>query len=105
MVKKKIMDIGIARYERPPVPDNNPDGPSNLPDDRLEGAMYPAGKIAFADMVGKGESPNAPDVNTITANGVSRSRGQDKGRQYDWGNGTDGHWNENGDWEGANLTG
>lgn len=107
MAKKKNYPTTVysVGYEQRVISDNNPDGPSELPNDNLNGCLYSGNKVFFPDIVSKGESPEAPDVNTITANGVSKSRGQDKGRQYNWGTGTDGHWNEGGEWVGANLTG
>lgn len=100
-----IVPASVGEYSPPPISDNNPSGPSNLPDDRLEGARDIKDKFAFADLVAKGESPAAPDVNTVNANGVSKSRGQGKNCQYQWGDSLSGEWNENRDWEGANLTG
>lgn len=106
MAKKKIVDtpaVGIA-YERPPLSDNNPS--SELcpkPDHGLEGCRNPRQK-KFADLYAAGESPNRPDVYVQTANGVSSSFGKNKGRQYNWGNGDAGVWNDT-DFEGGNLTG
>lgn len=106
MAKGKIYPtIAIGEYTPPPVSDNNPNGPSNLPDDRLEGDPYPKGKFMFADLVAGGESPFSPDVNTVTANGVSKSRGQGDNCQYNYWEGNSGIWNKNRDWKGGNLTG
>lgn len=104
MAKKKESDpvYNVGEYSPPVVSDNNPDGYSNLPDDRLEGENR---QFSFTEKVAKGESPEAPDVNVNTANGVAKSRGQGKNCQYNWGEGTSGIWNKNRDWKGTNLTG
>lgn len=106
MARKKIVEVSpvFSPYERT-YSDNNPDGPSNLPDDRLEGAMYPKGKFAFADLVANGESPEAPDVNTVNANGVARSRDEGRNLQSNWEKDIDGIWNKNKPWKGGNLSG
>lgn len=107
MAKKKTpLLVGVAaEYAPPPMSDNNPDGPYPLPDDNLNGCRYRNGKVSFVDRVAAGESPNKGDVNMITANGVSSSRGQGKNCEYNWGESTDGRWGKNRDWKGANLTG
>lgn len=105
MAKKKVPEIlAILPYERS-YSDNNPDGPSRLPDDEINGEMYPKGKFDFVGLVAKGESPAAPDVNTVNANGVAKSRGQGKNCQYNYGEDVDGIWNKNSGWSGGNLTG
>lgn len=97
---------GIMAYVPPPVPDNNPAGPYPLPNDSLNGYRRKAGRICFAENVGKGESPNIGDVNVNTANGVASARGQGKNCQYNWGSqGNSGIWNKNEGWDGGNLTG
>lgn len=108
MAKKKLpLLIGAAIGEyNTPVSDNNPDGPYPKPDYDLNGCKrYRNGKISFVDRVADGESPNKGDVNMITANGVSSSKGQGKNSEYNWGYGTDGIFNKNRDWDGGNLTG
>lgn len=116
MAKKKISTQGspigyagcaVIGNEPPPVRDNNPDGPSNLPNHEL--AKYRRDdlygkRICFPNDIGKGESSGGDDVNVVTANGISRSRGE-SGLQYNWGRGLSGKWNENEDWDGGNLTG
>lgn len=105
MAKKTIPVAVIAEPYARKYSDNNPDGPSNLPDDRLDGTRYPAGKMSFVNIVAAGESPDAPDVNTVNANGVAMARGQGKNAQFNWGKGTDGIWNKNEPWDGGNMTG
>lgn len=63
------------------------------------------GKLCFHSMVAKGESPNDGDVNCIGPNGVSSSKGQGFNQSRNWWKGSDGHWNKNVDWDGANRTG
>lgn len=103
MAKKKM--VGMILMATPPYPifDNNPDGPSNLPDFSLDGTRYPKGKMSFVDAVAKGEAIDRPDVIVQTANGVSRSQGQNKGQQGNYS--PDSSWAESADWEGANLSG
>src|SRR5689334_24428783 len=104
MAKKKDYPpmIGAAiEYAPPVISDNNPDGPSPLPDDRLEGDSRR--KFSFTDLVAKGESPEAPDVNTVTANGVSKSQGKGHNCQYNWWKGNSGVWNKNEPWPGGNM--
>ena len=102
---KKSIPVILGDYDLPPRYDNNPDGPSPLPDDRLNGTRHPNGKFDFVNLVGKGESPARPDVDTVNANGVAKSRGQGKNCQYNWGDDLGGAWNDNKDWTGGNLTG
>lgn len=104
MAKKKNIPISIVEYERT-YPDNNPDGPSRLPDDELNGTMYPKGKFDFVNLVAGGESPIAPDCYSVNANGVSRSRDEGKNQDYKWGDSTDGIWCKNKPFKGGNLSG
>lgn len=108
MVKKKNMNLPIAmssEYTPPVIPDNNPDGPSPLPDYNLEGARSMKGKIPFSEWVAQGESANIGDVNIVNANGVASSKGQGYNQQYNWHKGTGGIWNEDREWDGGNRTG
>ena len=85
---------------------NNPDGPSNKPTFDLDGTRFPKGKMSFVNNVARGESPQAPDINHVTTNGTSKSHGQGKNAQYNWGDNLSGEWNENSkDWPGGNMTG
>jgi hypothetical protein len=78
--------------------------PANRDYDRTPAA--PGKKVCFPSMVGKGESPMAPDVNVVTANGISNSKYPgNRGLEYNWGDGTDGEWNRNRDFEGGNISG
>lgn len=116
MAKKKLSEPGtpmgkdgtVSEYEAAPVRDNNPDGPSNLPNNELyayrRDDLY-GKRICFPNDIGKGESDGGDDVNVITANGISNAKNKGKGMQYNWGKGTDGKWNENEDWDGGNLSG
>lgn len=96
-------------FETAPMYDNNPDGPSRHPDNELYAYRHDnlyGKRICFPCNIGKGESPQRPDVNVVTPDGVSNSQGQGKNAQYNWGNDLDGHWNENTkNWDGGNLTG
>lgn len=92
-------------FDTPPISDNNPDGPSKLPDFDLDGTRYPKGKMSFVNNVARGESPNKPDIFHVTPNGISSSNGKGKNAQYNWGGGTDGVWNKNEDFDGGNMTG
>lgn len=107
MAKKKDypVAIGALPYGYTDISDNNPDGPSPLPDDRLDGTRHPEGKMSFVNNVAAGESPEAPDVNTITPNGVSKSSGEGHNCQWNWWKGTGGIWNKNKPWTGGNMTG
>lgn len=116
MPKKKVTTPGspigpvgaaVEGYEPPAVRDNNPDGPSNLPNHEFyayrRDDLY-GKRICFPCDIGKGESAQDGDAVTNTPDGVSRSRGEN-GQQYNWGEGQSGKWNENEDWKGGNLTG
>lgn len=105
MAKKKEMMITAMPYDYKNRSDNNPDGPSNLPNNDLDGCQYKSGKMFIPGFLDKGESPNTGDINLITANGVQSSKGQGKNSQFNWNKGTDGAWNNNEDWAGGNLTG
>jgi hypothetical protein len=105
MAKKKYMDVAVmSSYTPPSMPDNNPDGPSNLPDYDLNGCRYPKDKMSFPDMLAQGECKNAPDVIVQNANGVSSSQGQNKGAQNNWSPDA-GIWNKTDPFDGGNLTG
>lgn len=97
--------MAIGMYQERIIPDNNPSFSSKGPKDDLNGEYYPEGKFDFVGKVEKGESPCAPDTYQVTANGVSKSRGQGNNAQYNWGDGLDGEWNQNRDWKGGNMTG
>lgn len=116
MAKKKASTPGspigyvgcaVVTNEPPKPRDNNPDGPSNLPNDELyayrRNDLY-GKRICFPSDIGRGESAGGDDVNVITADGISNSRNKGKGMQYNWGEGTDGRWNKNDDWNGGNLS-
>lgn len=116
MAKKKASTPGspigyigaaVVGNEPPPVRDNNPDGPSNLPNHELyayrRDDLY-GKRICFPCDIGKAESAGGDDVNIINSNGIANTKGE-RGMQYNWGKGTDGKWNENKDWDGGNLTG
>lgn len=116
MAKKKISipgsPIGYASAavigSEPPKPrDNNPDGPSNLPNNEFyayrRDDLY-GKRICFPNDLGKGESAADGDAVTNTANGVSRSKGKGK-MQYNWADeNQSGAWGDN-DFSGGNLTG
>ena len=97
----------VTGYEPPPVRDNNPDGPSNLPNHDLyayrRDDLY-GKRICLPDNIGKGESMADGDVCVNTADGVSHSRGEN-GQQYAWGTPQSGRWGKNEGWSGGNLTG
>jgi hypothetical protein len=102
---------GVNEVSTPQITDNNPDGPYSKPSYASDPANgYPSENVggtkrfSFTELVGQGESPNKGDVNVITPDGISSSKGKDKGRQYTWGGGTDGEWNDN-DFDNGNLTG
>ncbi len=105
MAKKKLGLPMAVEYTPPVVHDNNPDGVCDKPEFGLDGTRFPKGKVSFVNMVADGESQNRPDVNVITANGVSSSTGKGKNAQYNWGTGTDGSWNKNEPFDGGNMTG
>lgn len=97
----------VIGSEPAPVRDNNPDGPSNLPNNELyayqRDDLY-GKRICFPCDIGKGESAADGDAVTNTANGVSRSKGKGK-MQYNWADDNQsGAWNDN-DFDGGNLTG
>lgn len=105
-----MIPVAIEAYEPTPRSDNNP---SYLPvpgyeTDPANGyrKSNPGGteRFSFTELVGKGECVNAPDCIVQTADGVSSSKGKDKGRQYTWGNGDAGVWNDT-DFDNGNLTG
>ena len=73
------------------------------PNRTLEGNKNPK-LMKFADLVAPGESPNKPDLYVQNANGVSSAFGKDKGRQYTWGDGDAGNWNDN-KFDDSNMTG
>ena len=120
MAKKKVPVVGSAlgypsaavdAFTPPPRSDNNPDGPYSKPSYASDPSRgYPSENIggtkrfSFTELVGQGESPNKGDVYVNTANGVSSSKGKDKGCQYNWGDGEDGIWNDN-KFDNGNLTG
>lgn len=88
MAKKKTTNVGTPlgygfsiESGSPAIYDNNPDGPSNHPTFDLDGCRYPKGKMSFVNNVAAGESGARPDVNVVTADGISRSTGQNKGQQ------------------------
>ena len=119
MAKKKISEVGspigygacaVTGMEKPTSRDNNPDGPSRLPDHNLGGYTYNTDrtgtkKICFPDDLGQGESSDGYDVNVQTANGISNAKNTGRGVQYNWGPGPDGIWNKNDDFEGGNISG
>lgn len=89
-----------------PVRDNNPDGPSRLPDNELyayrRSDLY-GKRICFPCDIGKGESMADGDVCVNTANGVSHSKGKGA-MQYNWGENQSGAWGDN-SFNGGNLSG
>lgn len=102
---KKPKEISDNEYTPPVKSDDNPCSEvCPIPNDELEGCRYPYKKISMVGFIAKGEAANAPDVIVQTANGTQNSFGKDKGRQYNWGNGDAGEWNNN-NFEGGNLTG
>ena len=116
MAKKKSQNVGspvgygptaFDGNVKPTVRDNNPDGPSNLPDWGLNG--YRGGperkQICFPEMRGRGESSDGDDVNVVNCNGISNAKNKGRGVQYNWGDGLEGKWNKNDDWDGANISG
>lgn len=105
--KKDILTVAVLgdSYESN-FSDNNPDGPSELPNFATAGYGYKDSKrICFPCNVGEGESPNKGDVNVNTANGVSSSQGQGHNQAYNYWKGNSGIWNKNRDWPGGNRTG
>lgn len=120
MPKKKSAIVGSAigypsvptrETVEPPKSDNNPDGPYAKPSYASDPSRgYPSENIggtkrfSFTELVGQGESPNKGDVIVNTANGISSSKGKNKGCQYNYGNGNSGVWNDN-EFDNGNLTG
>jgi hypothetical protein len=96
--------IGVSDSIRPRT-DNNPDsGLCPKPNEELNGCRNPRVKKHLCEAIAAGESANRPDVFVQTPNGVSSSFGKGKNRQYNWGDGSDGSWNDN-DFTGGNMTG
>lgn len=105
----KNYDISFASYgfsERRNK-DNQPNktGVLDIPSYNTDPANKKRGKLCLHSYVAKGESPNDGDVNALTPNGVSSSKGQGKNQQNNWWNSVDGHWGDNTGWDGGNLTG
>lgn len=116
MTKKKTSEVGspigyaavpVVGNEKPTIRDNNPDGPSRLPDHNLAGYDYNRGlkRICFPDNLGRGEASDGEDVNVVNANGISNSKNTGRGMQWNWGPGLSGNWNRNDPWDGGNLSG
>lgn len=116
MAKKKISTQGspigyagvdVVSDEAPTVRDNNPDGPSNLPNHELyayrRDDLY-GKRICFPNDIGRGEASNGDDVIVNTADGIANTRGE-RGLQYNFNKGNSGRWGKNRDWDGSNLTG
>lgn len=116
MAKKKEMQAGspigygataTVGDEVPTVRDNNPDGPSNLPNHEFyayrRDDLY-GKRICLPNDIGRGEASNGGDVIVNTANGIANTRGE-RGLQYNFNKGNSGRWNKNRDWDGGNLTG
>jgi hypothetical protein len=102
MAKKNMLIIGI---EPKKVSDNNPAGVIPVPNYDSDPAKKYGNKFCFSELYADGESPVKGDLNHVTANGVSRSKGQGNNNSYNWWEGNSGIWNKNRDWDGANLTG
>lgn len=116
MAKKKTSTPGspigyvgaaVEGNEAPAVRDNNPDGPSNLPNHEFyayrRDDLY-GKRICFPNDLGRGESADGYDSVTNTPDGIQRGQGEN-GQQYNWGKGNSGRWNRNEGWPGGNLTG
>ena len=105
MAKKKVYNELSSAMEEYKLPDNNPSsGLCPMPNEQLNGNSDPMILKRFCEAVAPGEGANAPDVTVHTPSGVSHSFGKNKNRQYNYGNGSDGQWNNN-DFEGGNLSG
>lgn len=121
MAKKKITEVGASigypsvlavGVGKLPVWDNNPDGVISLPSDSTDPAkgythhnVGGTDRLSFTAMIARGESRADGDVNVNTPNGVSSSKGQNKGAQWNYGEGQSGKWAENTPWDGGNITG
>lgn len=121
MAKKKLTDVGSTLgYPTPismgdelaPDMDNNPAGVIPIPNYSTDPSRgYPSENIggtkrfSFTELVAKGESRADGDVNVNTANGVSSSKGQNKGAQYNYCEQQSGEWGDNQPFDGANITG
>jgi len=109
MAKKKNypMVVGAAEYSSPPLSDNNPSsGLVGQPNASIVGYGYKDGtnRKCMPCAVADGECKIPDDVVVNTANGIARSRGKNPGAQYNWGDTTDGVWNNN-DFDDTNMTG
>lgn len=105
MARNDITPTSYGFLERNKDNQPNKTGVLDIPSYNTDPANKKRGKLCLHSAVANGESPNTGDVNALTPNGVSSSKGQGKNQQYNWGNGTDGFWNRNEDWSGGNLTG
>ena len=93
----------VMSFSSPTIFDNNPDGPSNLPNDDINGCYYKKGKIFMGDAVAAGEGKKPDNALLQTANGSQYSRGQNPDQQRNWS--PDSSWSEDKEWKGGNLTG
>lgn len=115
MAKKKASTPGspigyvgaaVVGSEPTPVRDNNPDGPSNLPNHEFyayrRDDLY-GKRICFPNDIGRGESLAGGDVTVNTADGVSHSKGKGKPR-YNYGDQQSGKWGDN-EFDGGDMSG
>ena len=84
------------------VYDNRHKGVPTNTDFALDGTRFPKGKMSFVNNVALGECVDRPDVIVQTADGTSRSEGQNKGQQGNYSPSS--AWSEDKPWKG-NLTG
>ncbi len=108
MAKKSIPVIAVAVPYQKKWTDNHSPGVLDEPNYRTDpsAGYYGKGKFDFVGLVADGGSPNTGDVYVQTANGVSSSKGQNKGAQYNYPEeSSDGDWNDGMVFSGGNLTG
>ena len=87
---------------------NNTKGVMKQPDYSTDPSNQPRTKnfkLNFATMYGEGEGAIADEVTCVTANGISRSKGEGNNQRMAWSAGRDGDWNRSVGWPGGNRTG
>ena len=87
---------------------NSTKGVMKLPDYSTDPSNQPRTKnfkLNFATMYGAGEGAIPDEVTSVTANGISRSKGEGHNQRMPYSAGRDGDYNRSIGWQGGNRTG